>query len=257
MAELWPVFVTSKGRAATARTPSLLELSGAPHRICVEPAEVDAYAEHYPRRRLLEIGDSARGLVYVRNWVLARARAEGLGWFWMLDDDIDSFYRVEGRKCVKAPAAAVLLAAQDIIGTAMAAHGALEYQQFAWRQEKVAALNSYCDVAVAIHAGRTRGIGFREGPDLKTDRDFTLQVMASGWDVVRAARLAFSCPKNGSNKGGLAEDYAQAGREERASRWMESAWGPEVCRFSPKPDGRPDVKINWRYFKAPSQESAP
>jgi hypothetical protein len=156
-----------------------------------------------------------------------------------------------GGKCHRAtPADVIERAAERTAAMPDVAQVALEYQQFAWSATKDAR-NSYCDVAVAIHAKRTGRLRYREITP-KEDRDFTLQVLASGWGTARFSRLAFSCPKNGSNDGGLAPLYATGGYEEAASRRMVELWGDEVCTFHRKPDGRPDVKINWRFFRPPS-----
>jgi hypothetical protein len=194
--------------------------------------------------------ENDQGLAYVRNWIIAHARAAtGGGWIWMLDDDITRFFRVEGARCVPAPAGAVLRAAEaQIAARPGATLGALEYQQYAWRATGKPALNGYCDVAVCVHTGRFRG-HFRADMDLKLDRDIVLQVLTTGGHTVRVTDHAFAAPKNGSNKGGLYDDYAQDGREAEASRRLAAAW-PGLVTAIVKPDGRPDAKINWRAFSA-------
>ena len=71
--------------------------------------------------------------------------------------------------------------------------------------------NGYCDVCVAIHAARAKRCTFRDACDLKLDRDFTLQVLAAGYETLRITQYSFACPKNGSNAGGLAPVYAIPG----------------------------------------------
>lgn len=48
--------------------------------------------------------------------------------------------------------------------------------------------------------------------------------------------------------GGLKEAYDESGRELASSLAMVELW-PGVCEYREKPDGRPDVKINWRAFE--------
>jgi hypothetical protein len=90
--------------------------------------------------------------------------------------------------------------------------------------------------------------------NLKLDRDFTLQVLSLGYDTLRTFKYAFSCPKNGSNAGGLQGVYQTDGEELRNSQRMCELWGAQVCKLNIKSDGRPDVKINWGYFKSCEQD---
>lgn len=244
---IYPVFVPSKGRAEKLLTVNLL--GDVPHSVVVEPQEYAAYVKHMPEANVICVDENDRGLAYVRNYILDMGRERG-GWFWMLDDDISGFYRVEARRNVRTPAGVALGAAQEILeGHPAVVQGSLEYQQYSWSARKAYVLNGYCDVCVCIDADRASMLYFREEMDLKLDRDFTLQVLSMGYDTLRTSKVAFASPKNGSNTGGLHSAYAQEGREEAVSRHMTSEWGGDVCQFRKKKDGRPDVKINWGHFR--------
>ena len=129
------------------------------------------------------------------------------------------------------------------------AQAGLEYQQFAWSARKPFTLNSYCDVAVAIHSQRTLGLQFRQDLQLKVDRDFTLQILTSGYRTLRTCHIAFAAPENGSNTGGLSDLYAINGAEANESQAMVQLWGDTLCETLVKPSGRHDVKVNWKFFK--------
>lgn len=248
---IFPTYIASKGRAMDCKTAKLLEGS-VPFTLVIEPQEVAAYSRAFPGCELLPLPGNDRGLPFARNFILDHARSRGLEWFWMLDDDLSRFYVARDGKCHRSSAGDVLRAASERTAELPdVAQVGLEYQQFAWSATSDLARNSYCDVAVAIHAERCKRLRFREDVTLKLDRDFTLQVLASGWGTARFSRLAFSCPKNGSNAGGLAPLYATGGYEEAASLRMVELWGDRVCRFHRKSDGRPDVSINWRFFRSP------
>lgn len=247
--EPFPILIPSRGRPECP-TAALLAESGLDFRLLVEPAQADAYAARWGRARLEILPADGRGLPSARNAALDLARAPGRAWTWMLDDDVRRFARADSGRCVVVPARDALLGAQaEFAGRPDVALAALEYWQFAWSCRGRPKLNSYCDVAVCLHAGRTRALRFREGVTVKLDRDFALQVLASGHATLRSTLWAFDCPKNGSNPGGLADAYATPGLEEAASRRMCELWGPDICTFHRKPDGRPDVKIHWRHFR--------
>lgn len=238
--------MSSKGRP-DGQTFGLLRDAGLTYVPLVEPRDVAAYvaAGH---ERVQALPENDRGLGYVRQYALAFARNAGIEWYWMLDDDITGFYVAEGGKCRRAAAADVLQAAEQAIVTEDSAHGGLEYQQYAWRnQPGHVTYGSYCDVAVMIRSSVM--CDYRPETGVKVDRDFTLQVIATGMDVIRTGWLAFAAPANGSNPGGLHDEYAAAGREERDSRQLAALW-PGIAEYKPKRDGRPDAKIHWRRLKA-------
>lgn len=252
MAELFPVCIASKNRPA-GRTMQLLLAEEVPFTLFVEPQDEAVYRQQFdsPLVEVRTIPENDRGLPFVRQFILEdRRRAEGGPWFWLLDDDIDGFFLTANKKTHRLPVRDALTGAQEIFaGAEDVAQAGLEYQQFAWSATRDAVFNSYCDVAVCIHVGRSRMAAFRPETDLKCDRDFTLQLISQGFRVAKVQRFSFSAPKNGSNAGGLKDAYATDGREMASSLKMCELW-PGVCELKIKPDGRPDVKIHWRAMQA-------
>lgn len=247
----FPIFVPSKGRATTSKLLPLLRESGLDNFVfVVEPQDEAAYRAQLPQGEILVLPKNNQGLAYVRQFVLDYAASQGVGWFWMMDDDISGFYKTVERKNKRIPVVEALEKAQRYFQDSdQIAQASLEYQQYAWSQTKHYALNGYCDVCVCIHAQRCKPLRFRNEVNLKLDRDFTLQVLASGFDTIRACKYSFACPKNGSNAGGLQPVYQADGVEKQNSLTMVRLWGEQICKFNEKADGRPDVKINWAYFK--------
>lgn len=243
---IYPVYVPSKGRALTATSPDVLLAAKVPFFLVVEQQDFAAYADRFGASNVLVLPEENQGIAFVRNWIHAR----NTDWYWMLDDDITSFFTAPTGKNEKVSAAAALMGAQAIFnGAPQVGQAALEYQQFAWRAKKHFVTTSYCDVCVAIHGGRTSKLNYRKEVNLKEDRDFTLQVLAAGMETVRVQRYSFGAPANGSNAGGLKELYAQAGREAEAAQRLAAMWGPEIVEAVTKPNGRQDAKIHWSFFK--------
>jgi hypothetical protein len=242
-----PVAVASKGRpdAATLRQLAAEELSAA---VYVEPQDADAYEERWgDRHKVVVLDADDQGLAYVRQTILDDARRAGARWYWMLDDDISRFVRFDKLRAARRVRASDALGiAEDAFRNEPVAQAAIEYAQYAWAAEGRVTRNSYCDVAVAIRADVP--VNFRPETGVKCDRDFTLQLLAAGYDTLRTSAVAFVAPKNASNRGGLHDEYA-SGREQRDSEQMVELWGRALCELQVKKDGRPDVKINWRRFK--------
>lgn len=95
MNPIYPVYIISKGRADTRLTAKALAKIGVPFRIVVEPQERDAYAAVIDPERVLVLPFSnlGQGSIPARNWVWEHSIAEGHRRHWILDDNIDGFYR--------------------------------------------------------------------------------------------------------------------------------------------------------------------
>jgi hypothetical protein len=245
-----PIFIPSKGRPVVGFLLKELLATSLEWYYVVEPQEQAAYAALMPVDRLIVLPDNNKGIAFVRNFILDRCRTSGSPWFWMLDDDITGFYRVEHRRNVRTSITTVLEQAEASIAALSdrfsVGQYALEYQQYAWSSTKKYRVNSYCDVCVAINTAVKAA--YREYVNLKEDRDFTLQVITSGFSSVRVCDLAFSAPKNGSNAGGLKPVYGTPDRESTANRRMVELWGNTICKIVVKKNGREDVKIDWSRF---------
>lgn len=240
---LWPIFIPSKGRP-DPRTARLLQVANVPFQIVLEKQDLAKYPMY---SNALILPESNQGIAYVRNFIKERATKDKASWYWMFDDDISAFGKTVNGKIQRTHPKEILLEAQSLITkTPFVGQAALEYAQFSWAARGDFTFG-YCDVAVAINTRRTRGIKYRSEMNLKEDRDFTLQVASAGNLVMRLTKLNFAAPKNGSNKGGLYDEY-RAGKEKEAVQRMVEAW-PGVVTSQVKKDGRFDCKINWKLFR--------
>jgi hypothetical protein len=242
------IVVASKGRPE-GKTFELLRESGLEAIIFVEPQEVAEYRACNPEHIISALDKSGQGIAYVRQQILEFFRVTTHPWFWMLDDDISGFFVSDGKKNARRTAHEVLSAAETLL-TAVKdlAQGALEYQQYAWSAKKPIKLDTFCDVAVFVNVNRTRQLSYRPEVAMKEDRDFTMQCIRAGWRTARTSQLSFAAPKNGSNEGGLFDDY-KAKKEAATSQRMVEIW-PGICELHTKDDGRPDVKIDWKKLAA-------
>lgn len=233
--------------------------------VLVEPRELDAYQLEFPNLQFTLLPQNFGGLPYARQHALHNFKNFGMP-FWMLDDDISSFGLVQDQRVCRVPMQEAFQAAESVLhktretlkaGGRELGQAALEYQQFAWASKTQIAWRGYCDVAVWINApALLKGTGYRNEVLLKEDRDFTLQILASGLETARISKVCFGAPKNGSNAGGLAEEYAMSGREAKAVESMVELW-PGLVTRQLKKTGRIDCKIDWKrafgyYARLPS-----
>ena len=239
---MYPVIIPSKSRPFSTIFRELPDAT-----IVVEPQEVATYRRLNPAHSIVVLPENNRGLAYSRQFILDMMRQQGVDWFWMIDDDVKYTYRVENGETIKEPIKDVLASAEIVI-TAVdgVALGALEYSQYAWGQKKPYALNSYCDVCVLLNASCTEPARYRLDISLKEDRDFAMQVIASGALTMRTSKFAFHSPKNGQNSGGLQPLYRTPGYEDEVCQRVVDYWGHGFCNLQTKKTGRRDLKINWR-----------
>lgn len=210
--------------------------------VIVEPAEYEVYRAAQPGHAVFPLPEDGQGLGYSRRHAKALGDGHGAPWFWIIDDDIKAFHRFDGTKGTIVPAREALLGAQEATRPGVG-QLALEYQQYAWSAGGKVVENSYADVCVALR----KGLPAKFRLPIKTDRDFTMQVIASGSDVLRVTKYAFSCPAIGSNKGGQHELYA-ASRDAVNAQILSEMW-PWCCEVITKKNGRVDAKIHWRKIR--------
>ena len=244
----FPIYVPSKGRP---NSKTINKFYGKDDNLIIvlEPQDYKLYKANYPNAKFEVLPENDKGIVYVRNHILALNKS----WYWMLDDDIDNFYIRIGNRMKKVGSSILRRFEKEVTSSKnkSIAQIALEYTQFAWSASNSHVINGYCDVCVAIDASKVipKGIKYDDSLELKEDRDFTLQIITGGLKTLRTTKIAFSCPKNGANDGGLKDIYETKGFEENKSFKMIEKWGKEICQMNYKNDGRPDVKINWRLFQ--------
>tara|TARA_R110000796_G_scaffold65445_5_gene151146 strand:+ start:388 stop:1254 length:867 start_codon:yes stop_codon:yes gene_type:complete len=92
----YPIYIISKGRADSRLTVKSLETMDVPYRIVIEPQEYDDYAAVIDPKNILVLPFSnlGKGSIPARNWVWEHSIAEGHEKHWILDDNIQHFFRL-------------------------------------------------------------------------------------------------------------------------------------------------------------------
>jgi hypothetical protein len=111
----YPVYIISKGRWEKRTTARYLDRMAVPYRIAIEPQEYDRYAAVIDRRKILALPFSnlGQGSIPARNWVWDHARDEGHKRHWILDDNIEGFYRYHDNRKRLVLTGAIFRAAED------------------------------------------------------------------------------------------------------------------------------------------------
>lgn len=101
----YPVYIISKGRADTRLTSKSLEAIGVPYYIVIEPQEYSEYASVISQEKILTLPFSnlGQGSIPARNWVWDHSISIGAKRHWILDDNINGFFRLN--RNLKTPVA--------------------------------------------------------------------------------------------------------------------------------------------------------
>lgn len=116
----YPIYIVSKGRAHSRLTSKTLESIDVPYYIVVEPSEVEAYAAVIDIKKILVLPNDAdpknpTGPGYARNCCRDHAWANGFDRHWVMDDNIQGFYRLHQNRRYQVADGAIFRAAEDFV----------------------------------------------------------------------------------------------------------------------------------------------
>jgi len=113
----YPIYIISKGRWQKRQTSRALEIMNVPYKIVIEPQEYKNYAEFIDKDKILVLPFSnlGQGSIPARNWVWEHSISEGYQKHWILDDNMDSFYRLNRNMKLIVTSGAIFEAAEDFV----------------------------------------------------------------------------------------------------------------------------------------------
>jgi hypothetical protein len=243
-----PVYVISKGRWESRLTVKALERMGIPHHVVIEPQEYDDYAEVISPERLLILPFSnlGQGSIPARNWVWEHSVSNGAERHWILDDNIDGFYRLNHNLKVQVSTGATFRAAEDFVDRyENVAISGFHYFMFASRKSKMApfTLNSRVYSCILIR----NDLPHRWRGRYNEDTDLSLRVLKDGWcTVLFLAFLALKQTTMTMKGGNTDELYQGDGRLRMAESLAEQH--PEVTKVTKK-WGRYQHHVDYSHFK--------
>lgn len=116
----YPIYIVSRGRAHSRLTAKTLSAMQVPYLLVVEPSEYDTYAAVEDRRRILVLPSdtdpaSPTGPGRARNFCRDHAWANGHARHWVMDDNIQGFFRLHRNKRIQVADGAIFRAAEDFV----------------------------------------------------------------------------------------------------------------------------------------------
>tara|TARA_R100000963_G_scaffold31202_1_gene22551 strand:+ start:489 stop:1352 length:864 start_codon:yes stop_codon:yes gene_type:complete len=126
----YPLYIVSKGRAASRLTSKALEKMQVPYYIVIEQSDYKDYAEVIDKKKILilnekyideyEVLDNLRrskstGPGAARNFVWEHSKESGFAFHWVMDDNITAFYRLNNNLKIKVFSGAFFRAMEDFV----------------------------------------------------------------------------------------------------------------------------------------------
>lgn len=244
----YPVYVISKGRIESRLTVKALEALGVPYWLVLEPPEVEPYAAVIPRGKILTLPfqDLGEGSIPARNWVWEHSLANGDRRHWILDDNIDGFYRLNHNMKVKVTDENPFVDCERFADQyANVAIAGLNYEFFADRRTVSPPFRANTRVYSCILIDNA--IPFRWRGRYNEDTDLCLRALKAGYcTVLFNAFLAKKMPTMKMTGGNTDELYQGDGRLKMAESLRDQH--PDVVRVTRK-WGRWQHHVDYRPFK--------
>ena len=245
----YPIYIISKGRWESRHTSRSLEKLRVPYRIIVEPQEYASYAAVIDPKKILKLPFSNRrqGSIPARNWVWEHSISEGAKYHWILDDNIDGFFRLH--KNLKTPVGdgTIFRAAEDFVDRyENIGEAGFNYFMFATRKSaaiKPITFNTRIYSCILLR----NDLPFRWRGTYNEDTDLSLRILKSGlctvlFNVFLARKKTTMSVGGGNNT----ELYRNNGRLWMAQSLQEQH--PDVVKITSK-WGRPQHQVDYSGFK--------
>jgi len=248
----YPIYIISKGRAKSRLTSKTLEEMNVPYRIVIEPQEYDDYAAVIDPKKILVLPFSnlGQGSIPARNWVWEHSIEEGHERHWILDDNIQNFYRLHNNLKVKVTSGSIIKLCEDFTDRHdNVMMSGMNYAFFCPRNTKRPAY--YVNTRVYSCILLSNSLDMRWRGLYNEDTDLSLRVMKEGYCTILFN--SYLCGKMATHTmtGGNTEEVYDVGSEDFDNRmkFAKSLYEqhPDVVKITQK-WGRWHHHINYNIF---------
>lgn len=257
----FPLYIVSKGRADSRLTSKSLEAMNVPYHIVVEPQEVEEYAKVIDPEKVLPLDMSYKekydcfddlglskstGPGPARNFVWEHSMAQGHEWHWVMDDNINGFYRLNHNLKVPVGSGGCFAAMEDFcLRYANVSMAGPNYHMFAPRKtiQKPFVLNTRIYSCNFIR----NDVPFRWRGRYNEDTDLSLRMMKAEWCTIQFnAFLQYKVTTQVVKGGNTGEFYASEGTYPKSK--MQVDMHPDISKLSWR-FGRVHHHVDYSQFK--------
>lgn len=243
-----PVYVISKGRWKRRQTVKSLEYIQVPYRIVIEPQEYEEYAKVVDPKNILVLPFSnlGQGSIPARNWVWEHSMSEGHEKHWIMDDNLEGFWRYNRNHKTKVSSGTCLKIAEDFVDRyENVAISGLNYTHFCPASENRPPIRFNTRIYSCLLI--RNDIPYRWRGRYNEDTDLSLRVLKDGWCTIlfNAFLIGKRCTMVQSG-GNTDELYAGDGRLQMAESLRDQH--PDVTRVI-KRYGRWQHLVDYKPFE--------
>ena len=248
----YPVYVISKGRAASRMTSRFLEKMSAPYQIVIEPQEYDQYAAVIDPAKILVLPFSnlGQGSIPARNWVWEHSIERGAKRHWILDDNIAglSYFTRNQRHYLRTGTGLQVM--EDLVDRYdNIAFAGPQYDFFMPKRQAYQiplVLNTRIYSFILIK----NDLPYRWRGRYNEDTDLCLRALKDGWCTVLFLAFLQKKAATMSVKGGNTEDLYKLDNEDGRLLMAQSLQRqhPDVVKITRK-WGRWQHQVDYRPFK--------
>jgi hypothetical protein len=258
-----PIYIISKGRWKSRLTSKALERIGLPYTIVVEASEYDEYRKVIDENKIAilpqkyldeyetcdEFGTSrVVGPGAARNYCWDDSFSRGYRYHWVMDDNIDDFYRLNRNTRIRVRTGAIFRAAEDFVDRyENVAISGLNYRFLCKQTQDIPPF--YLNTRVYSCLFIRNDIPYRWRSRYNDDTDLCLRVLKDGWCTILFNAFLASKTATMKLKGGNTESLytVEDGRLKMAE--VLASLHPDVAKVSWK-FGRWQHHVDYRPFES-------
>lgn len=248
----YPIYIPSKGRYDSRITIKELDRLGLYYYVVIEPQEFDLYAQYVDESRLLVPGHSnvPDGLVRSRNWIWNHARENGFKRHWQLDDNINSFWRLNNNVRIRVADGTIFRCIEDFTERyENVPHSGMQYFMFCPdRMSWPPFVTNTRVYSIHLLCNETKLNGellYFRGP-YNDDTDLSLRILKAGYCTILFNAFLGQKATTMTVKGGNVPIYVGDGRLKMAQALVD--WHPDVTVITRK-WGRAQHQVDYSGFK--------
>ncbi len=244
----YPIYIISKGRWASRQTVTALEQRAIPYILVIEPQEYASYAAVINPVNIvtLPFSNLGQGSIPARNWVWDHAVARGATKHWILDDNIQNFFRLHMNQKYPITNGIGFCAIEDLADRYQnVALAGMQYFMFASKRSVYPPLTLNTRIYSCILINHA--LPYRWRGRYNEDTDLSLRALKDGWCTFLVnAFLIRKAPTMTMSGGNTDELYRNDGRLLMAQSLQQQH--PDVVTIVKK-WGRWQHHVDYRPFK--------
>ena len=236
----YPIYIISKGRWESRLTSKSLEFMKIPYKIVIEPQEFEQYVAVIDPKKILVLPFSnlGKGSIPARNWVWDHAISQNAKKHWILDDNINGFYRLNQNLKVLVKTGAIFKAAENFVDRyENVPLAGFNYSMFAKRKDSPPpfVLNTRIYSCILIQ----NDLNHRWRGKYNEDTDLSLRVLKDGYCTIQFNAFLAGKVATQTLSGGNTDELYKDGTLEKSKSLVEQH--PDVAKVVWKFD-------RWHHF---------